>query len=55
MTELYAPLTTKVAEQKVLSFAAMEQRNYFKTAAWVMRKLGLEHLFGIQQDYHIDA
>ena len=55
MAELYTTLGAKVADQKVLNLEALEQSNYFKTATWVMRKLGLERLFGIQQNYHVDA
>ena len=55
MTEIYMPLTTKLAPQKVLNLETLGKRGYFSNAVWVMKKLGQEHLFGIQQDYHIPA
>ena len=53
MDELYITLSTKVAPQKVLNLENLNKRHYFLTDVWVMKKLGLEQLFGIQQNYHI--
>ena len=53
MCELYATLSTKIAPQKVLNLESLNKKHYFSTGVWVMKKLGLEHLFGIQQNYHI--
>ena len=55
MSEMYMPLSTKVAPQKFLNLENLGKRHYFSNAFWVMKKLGLEHLFGIQQGYHIPA
>ena len=48
MSELYTTLATKVAPQKVLNLESLGKKHYFSTGVWVMKKLGLEHLFGIQ-------
>ena len=55
MTELYATLRQKVCDQTVLNLDALNSKNYFKEAVWVVRKLGLEQLIGTQQDYNISA
>ena len=55
MTEIYASLGTKGADQKILNLDALGKRNYLKVEVWVMKKLGLEKLFGIQQDYNVEA
>ena len=46
MTELYATLRQKVCDQTVLNLDALNSKNYFKEAVWVLRKLGLEELIG---------
>ena len=52
MSEIYVTASTKVAPQKVLNLETLGKKEYFSNAVWVMKKLGLARLFGIQQDYH---
>ena len=55
MNEVYAKLSgpNKVCVQKVLNLSALSTKQYFQEAVWIVRKLGLEHLMSLQQNYDI--
>ena len=56
MTEIYANLHPKalVSPQKPLKLDELAKKAYFQDAIWVMRKLSLEQLISIQQNYDIE-
>ena len=39
--------------QKVLNLTALSAKPYFQEAVWIARKLGLEHLISMKQNYDI--
>ena len=42
-----------MCEQKVLNLTALNSKEYFQKAVWVVRKLGLEKLMTTHQNYDI--
>ena len=56
MTEIYAKLDPKalVCPQKPLNLDELAKKKYFQDAIWVVKKLGLEHLISLQQNYDIE-
>ena len=55
MNDIYAKLSGPniVCVQKVLNLSALGTKPYFQEAIWIVRKLGLEHLMTLKQNYDI--